>query len=56
MRFRSRAIAWRVRVTHKEQGLADPYALARWSDHQGTRRGHQRGVVRIIRDHETWEP
>jgi hypothetical protein len=39
-----------------ERDLADPYALARWTDHWGTRWEHKRGVVRIIRDDETWEP
>ena len=32
------------------------YALARWTDHWGTRWEHKRGVVRIIRDDEMWEP
>jgi hypothetical protein len=39
-----------------ERDLADPYALARWTDHWGTRWEHKRGVVRIIRDDMTWEP
>jgi hypothetical protein len=39
-----------------ERDLADPYALARWTDHWGTRWEHERGVVRIIRDDETWQP
>jgi hypothetical protein len=39
-----------------ERDLADPYALARWTDHRGTRWEHKRGVVRIIRDDEKWEP
>jgi hypothetical protein len=39
-----------------ERDLADPYTLARWTDHWGTRWEHKRGVVRIIRDDEMWEP
>lgn len=39
-----------------ERDLAGPCALARWTDHRGTRWEHKRGVVRIIRDDEKWEP
>ena len=39
-----------------ERDLEEPYALARWTDHWGTRWEHKRGVVRIIRDDEPWEP
>jgi hypothetical protein len=39
-----------------ERDLAEPYALARWTDHWGTRWEHERGVVRRIGEDEPWKP
>jgi hypothetical protein len=39
-----------------ERDLAEPYALARWTDHWDTRWEHKRGVVRQIGEDEPWKP